>query len=128
MRLDPGELVLLVRPSGSGKTTLLSVMGCILRPSGGRVLVGGVDAARLGEERLPALRARYFGYVFHPNNLFPALTARENVEAASETKFGRRRGARADADRLLELVGLASRSNHKPRALSGGQCQRVSIA
>jgi putative ABC transport system ATP-binding protein len=128
LRVEPGEVVLLVGPSGSGKTTLLSVMGCILRPCEGKVLVGGVDAARLSEEKLPGLRARHFGYVFQQYNLFQALTARENVEAALEMKFGRVPRAGAEADRLLDLVGLASRSGHKPRALSGGQCQRVSIA
>jgi putative ABC transport system ATP-binding protein len=128
LRVEPGEVVLLVGPSGSGKTTLLSVMGCILRPCEGEVLVSGVDAARLSEAKLPGLRARHFGYVFQQYNLFQALTARENVEAALEMKFGRVPRAGAEADRLLDLVGLASRSGHKPRALSGGQCQRVSIA
>ncbi len=128
LQLDPGEIVLLVGPSGSGKTSLLSVLGCILRPSSGQVWIGGVDAAQVNEVRLSELRARNFGYVFQHYNLFDALTARENVEAAQHMKFGSCPTVRDEASRLLERVGLANRSEHKPQALSGGQCQRVAIA
>jgi putative ABC transport system ATP-binding protein len=126
--LEPGEIVLLVGPSGSGKTSLLSVLGCILRPTSGQVWIGDVDAAQVNEVRLSELRARNFGYVFQHYNLFDALTARENVEAAQRMKFGSRKTVRDEASRLLDRVGLANRSEHKPRALSGGQCQRVAIA
>ena len=88
LQLDPGEIVLLVGPSGSGKTSLLSVLGCILRPTSGQVWIGDVDAAQVNEVRLSELRARNFGYVFQHYNLFDALTARENVEAAQHMKFG----------------------------------------
>ena len=128
LQLDPGEIVLLVGPSGSGKTSLLSVLGCILRPTSGQVWIGGIDAAQVNEVRLSELRARNFGYVFQHYNLFNALTARENVEAAQRMKFGSVPNVRDETSRLLDRVGLANRSEHKPRALSGGQCQRVAIA
>jgi ABC transporter len=108
--LDPGEIVLLVGPSGSGKTSLLSVLGCILRPTSGQVWIGGVDAAQVNEVRLSELRARNFGYVFQHYNLFGALTARENVEAAQRMKFGSVPKVRDETSRLLDRVGLANRS------------------
>lgn len=121
-------MLLIVGPSGSGKTTLLSVMGCILRPTSGRVIVDGTDTSALGERRLPQLRAHYFGYVFQHYHLFNALTALENVEMTLRMKFGRYDQPRAEAARLLEAVGLGARLHHKPAALSGGERQRVAIA
>src|SRR5687768_2646333 len=78
----PGEIVLLLGPSGSGKTTLLSIMGCILRASSGSVRVQGREIAHLAERDLPLVRLQHFGFVFQGFNLFPALTAGENVEIA----------------------------------------------
>ncbi len=126
--LAPGEVVTLEGPSGSGKTTLLSILGCILTPSSGRVRVEGreVDPARPDE--LPEVRRRSIGFVFQQYNLFPALTARENVEFALNVKGLRGREARAEAERALAVVGLAERSGFLPRDLSGGQKQRVAIA
>jgi putative ABC transport system ATP-binding protein len=121
-----GEVVALEGPSGSGKTTLLSIMGCILTPTSGRVDVDGRtvdgDAARLRD-----VRRRSIGFVFQQYNLFPALTALENVEYALSVK-GVRRGARDEAGRVLQQVGLGDRLNFLPRDLSGGQKQRVAIA
>jgi putative ABC transport system ATP-binding protein len=121
-----GEVVALEGPSGSGKTTLLSIMGCILTPSSGRVEVDGavVDG---DPDRLRQVRRRSIGFVFQQYNLFPALTALENVEYALSVK-GVRRGARAQAARVLEQVGLGDRLHFLPRDLSGGQKQRVAIA
>jgi putative ABC transport system ATP-binding protein len=121
-----GEVVALEGPSGSGKTTLLSIMGCILTPTSGRVDVDGRtvdgDAARLRD-----VRRRSIGFVFQQYNLFPALTALENVEYALSVK-GVRRGARDEAGRVLRQVGLGDRLDFLPRDLSGGQKQRVAIA
>ena len=121
-----GEVVALEGPSGSGKTTLLSIMGCILTPTSGRVEVDGrlVDGDPV---RLREVRRRSIGFVFQQFNLFPALTALENVEYALGVK-GRRRGARDEAARVLRQVGLADRLHFLPRDLSGGQKQRVAIA
>jgi putative ABC transport system ATP-binding protein len=123
-----GEVVALEGPSGSGKTTLLSIMGCILTPTAGRVEVDGetVDAAQ--PERLREIRRRSIGFVFQQFNLFPALTAVENVEYALNVKGVAGRRARIEAESALERVGLADRLHCLPRDLSGGQKQRVAIA
>jgi putative ABC transport system ATP-binding protein len=128
LALAPGEVVALEGPSGSGKTTLLSILGCILTPTAGRVVVDGevVDPER--PARLPAIRKRAIGFVFQQYNLFPALTALENVQYALQVKGRGKREARAAAERALEAVGLADRADFLPRDLSGGQKQRVAIA
>ena len=123
-----GEVTLIEGPSGSGKTTLISILGLLLTPTSGEVWLEGRNVAGLGERELPALRARNFGFVFQGFNLFPALTALENVEIAITMKGARVKNARAEARRLLELVGLGPRMHHLPSDLSGGQKQRVAIA
>lgn len=128
LRVERGEVVALEGPSGSGKTTFLSILGCILTPTSGRVVVDGqeMDASRPG--RLPEIRKRSIGFVFQQFNLFPALTALENVEYALNIKGVKGREARQEAQRVLEAVGLADRLRFLPRDLSGGQKQRVAIA
>jgi len=125
--VERGEIVSLEGPSGSGKTTLLSILGCILTPSAGEVLVEGQRVAP-DESRLPAVRRRSIGFVFQQFNLFPALTARENVEYACNLKGIRKQAARRQAEQLLEAVGLEQRVDFLPCDLSGGQKQRVAIA
>jgi putative ABC transport system ATP-binding protein len=127
LRVYAGEVLLVEGPSGSGKTTLLSILGLLLRPTSGEVRVGGRDAGRLPERELPAIRAKTFGFVFQGFNLFPPLTALENVALAVEMKGGRR-DATVEARRLLAAVGLGDRAEHLPADLSGGQKQRVAIA
>jgi putative ABC transport system ATP-binding protein len=124
----PGELVAIMGPSGSGKTTLLSMLGAILRPTSGRVFLGGEDVTTLDEGALPGVRRRHIGFIFQAFNLFEALTALENVEVALNLHGVRGREARDNALRLLDAVGLAGRAHHLPRDLSGGEKQRVSIA
>jgi putative ABC transport system ATP-binding protein len=128
LQVEPGEIVLMVGPSGSGKTSLLSLMGCILRPTSGQVIVDGIDVTQLNQAELSRVRAAYFGFVFQSYNLVEALTALENVEYTLQMKYRDYPGAREEAGRLLAAVGLADRQHHKPNALSGGQCQRVAIA
>jgi putative ABC transport system ATP-binding protein len=128
LEIRPGEVVALEGPSGSGKTTLLSILGCILTPTSGRVVVDGeqVDPAR--PDLLPSIRKRRIGFVFQQYNLFPALDALENVEYALEVKGFTRADARREARAALESVGLGDRLEFLPRDLSGGQKQRVAIA
>jgi putative ABC transport system ATP-binding protein len=128
LRVARGEVVALEGPSGSGKTTLLSIMGCILTPSSGQVLVDGraVDVSRPGSLR--EVRRRSIGFVFQQFNLFPALSALENVEYALNIKGVSGRSAREQAGQVLERVGLGDRLHFLPRDLSGGQKQRVAIA
>jgi putative ABC transport system ATP-binding protein len=123
-----GELMLLMGPSGSGKTTLLSIMGCILRPSGGTIRLLGRDVTGLGERELPRVRLDHIGFVFQGFNLFSTLTAAGNVALALDLKGVPRREASRRAAMLLEQVGLSAKRDAYPADLSGGQKQRVAIA
>jgi len=126
--LERGEIVAMEGPSGSGKTTLLSILGCILTPTAGRVVVDGhaVDARANG--KLPAIRRTSLGFVFQQYNLFPALTALENVEYSLNVRGWGGRESRREAERVLAEVGLNDRRDFLPRDLSGGQKQRIAIA
>jgi putative ABC transport system ATP-binding protein len=128
LTLDRGEVVALEGPSGSGKTTLLSILGCLLTPSAGRLEIDGeeVDPRRPG--RLGKFRRESIGFVFQQFNLFPSLTAEENVEYALNIKGHKGQDARDEAGRWLDAVGLADRRGFRPRDLSGGQKQRVAVA
>jgi len=123
--IERGEIVSLEGPSGSGKTTFLSILGCILTPTKGEVVIEG---ERVAEKNLATIRKRSLGFVFQQFNLFPSLSALENVEYALNVKGVRGRGARIEAQRVIEAVGLGDRQNFLPRDLSGGQKQRVAIA
>jgi putative ABC transport system ATP-binding protein len=128
LSLARGEIVSLEGPSGSGKTTLLSILGCILTASSGRVVVEGEEARADRPARLPEIRKKSIGFVFQQFNLFPSLTALENVEYALNVKGDRSSGARREAERVLDAVGLSDRRDFLPRDLSGGQKQRIAIA
>jgi putative ABC transport system ATP-binding protein len=128
LEVPRGEVLLLLGPSGSGKTTLLSIMGCILRATSGSVRVEGREVGGLPERELPAVRLRHFGFVFQGFNLFPALTAAENVEVALGLKGIRGQEARRRAGEALAQVGLSDKASVRPADLSGGQKQRVAIA
>ncbi len=127
LEVSAGEIVSLEGPSGSGKTTLLSIMGCILTPSAGEIHIGGRLIS--GDPKaLRDARRESIGFVFQQFNLFPALTARENIVYALGIKGHKGSTARAEADRVIAAVGLSDRANFLPRDLSGGQKQRVAIA
>jgi putative ABC transport system ATP-binding protein len=128
LHLAAGEVLALEGPSGSGKTTLLSILGCLLSATSGRVEVAGkaVDAAK--PAKLQAVRRQHIGFVFQQFNLFPALTALENVEYALNLKGVLGDDATRQAQSLIERVGLTDRARFLPRDLSGGQKQRVAIA
>jgi putative ABC transport system ATP-binding protein len=128
MGVAAGEVVALEGPSGSGKTTLLSIMGCILSPTAGDVRLGGEVVNQGNPRDLREARRQKIGFVFQQYNLFPALTALENVEYALNVKQVRGRAAREEALRALEVVGLQDRVHFLPQDLSGGQKQRVAIA
>src|SRR5580692_4306689 len=126
--VHPGELLLLMGPSGSGKTTLLSVMGCILTATSGSVRVAGREVVGLNERQLPALRLENIGFVFQGFNLFPTLTAGENVELMLDLKGISAAKAKKRAHELLAQVGLEEKYGSFPADLSGGQKQRIAIA
>lgn len=126
--VSPGEVLLMCGPSGSGKTTLLSIMGAILQASSGSVRLMGQEIVGIRESKLPDIRLNNIGFIFQGFNLFPALTALENVEVALTLKGLSKSAARNRAAELLDQVGLSDRGKHHPADLSGGQKQRVAIA
>src|SRR5215475_1905605 len=128
LEVRAGELTLLMGPSGSGKTTLLSILGCILRASDGKLEILGEDVGSLPESELPRIRREAIGFVFQGFNLFPTLTAAENVALALDVRGIRGAVAQKRGEELLAEVGLAQKARSFPADLSGGQKQRVAIA
>ena len=126
--LSAGETALIIGPSGSGKSTLLSMLGCILRPTSGAILLGGREVSGLSDRELPRIRRRCFGFVFQSFHLFPFLTARENVETALRLRKVPAASRRRRSIDLLEDCGLEQRMEFYPASLSGGEKQRVAIA
>jgi len=126
--VNEGELLGVTGPSGSGKSTLLHVIGCLLKPTGGRYFLMGRSVESLNEFQLAGLRNRNFGFVFQAFNLLPRLSALENVQLPLIYNAIPLRQRREMARRALEQVGLSRRSHHRPGELSGGEQQRVAIA
>lgn len=126
LEIRAGEVLVLMGPSGSGKTTLISILGGILTATSGSVQIAGREIVGLPEKELPALRKDLFGFIFQGFNLFPALTAQENVAIMCKLKGVK--NPNAAAKDLLESVGLGSKLRSYPSDLSGGQKQRVAIA
>lgn len=123
-----GDIQILMGPSGSGKTTLLSILAGLLTPTAGNVYLLGEEITTMSRGGLARFRLKNIGFIFQNFNLFPALTAVENVEVVLNVKGIRGRAARQQAQGLLEQVGLGNKANQKPSDLSGGQKQRVAIA
>jgi putative ABC transport system ATP-binding protein len=128
LSLAGGELTLLMGPSGSGKTTLLSVLGCMLSPTSGSVNIRGRAVTGLDAEALAQVRRENIGFVFQSYHLFPTLTAAENVRLSLDVRGDRCPDARAKAKEALATVGLGHKAGAFPRALSGGEQQRVAVA
>jgi putative ABC transport system ATP-binding protein len=126
LRVDAGELLMVVGPSGCGKTTLVSVLAGLLRPDSGRVRILGADLARLGSGEQADFRATHLGFVFQSFNLIPALSILDNV--AIPARLAGVADPVGAARRMLERVGLGDRLAARPMQLSGGQQQRVAIA
>lgn len=122
------EYVALMGPSGSGKSTLMNLLGCLDSPTGGRYILNGEDVSKMQDDDLAEVRNKEIGFVFQQFNLLPRLTAAENV-ALPLIYNGSSKKIRTElALEMLDRVGLADRSHHKPNELSGGQNQRVAIA
>ena len=128
LTIPQGSIQILMGPSGSGKTTLLSILSGLLTPTAGRVCLLGQNITQMSRRQLAKFRLDHIGFIFQGFNLFPALSAAENVEVALHLKNIRGRKARERAHDLLEQVGLGDRIHNLPRNLSGGQKQRVAIA
>jgi putative ABC transport system ATP-binding protein len=126
LNVGDGEFVVVLGPSGSGKTTLLNIIGALDTPTSGRVSVAGQDITTASRGELFAVRRHTVSFIFQGFNLFPGLTAGENVQFAIDA--ARRNGGGASASEVLESVGLGQRVHQFPNQLSGGEQQRVAIA
>ncbi|MEM9805508.1 MAG: ABC transporter ATP-binding protein [Cyanobacteria bacterium P01_D01_bin.56] len=128
LAIPAGQIRLMMGPSGSGKTTLLSILAGILTPTAGQVELLGQEITQLSRKQLTAFRRDHIGFIFQSFNLFPALTALENIELALQLKGKKEPGNKEHAFDLLKQVGLGDRVDNLPADLSGGQKQRVAIA
>lgn len=129
LAIQPGEMAALLGPSGSGKSTLLTILGTLMRASGGRHEMLGTDLMRASDAQRTDFRSRHLGFVFQFHHLLPDLSALENVMMPAAAAAGREtRAMRARAMELLDAVGLAARRDYRPSAMSGGQRQRVAVA
>jgi putative ABC transport system ATP-binding protein len=129
MAIASGEFIAIAGPSGSGKTTLLNLIGCLDKPTTGKIEIAGRDVSNLNGDQLADIRNKKIGFIFQTFNLIPVLTAYENIEfpliLGDNIPAGRRKSKIME---VLEEVGLSEHANHRPEELSGGQRQRVAIA
>lgn len=128
LTVERGALTAVVGPSGSGKSSLLAVAGTLIRPDSGTVTVAGREVTRLPAGELAQIRREHIGLVFQQPNLLASLTAREQLELKGRLIGRPARDVRAEADELLESVGLTAQAGRRPHELSGGQRQRINIA
>lgn len=128
LEVAKGEIVSIVGKSGAGKTTLLQIVGTLLRPDSGKVLIGGVDVTALSDKELSKFRNRNLGFVFQGHQLLPEFTAIENVMLPALINDNSRKQCEAKAAELLEYLNLGHRLYHKPSQMSGGEQQRVAVA
>jgi putative ABC transport system ATP-binding protein len=127
--INEGEYVAIMGPSGCGKSTLLHVVGGMLQPTSGRVVIDGEDITRMGDAERTDLRRRKIGFVFQRFNLFPTLTAEGNLKLAERIYANKKNGGNPEKrHEVLKLLGLENKMHHKPLELSGGEQQRVAIA
>lgn len=128
LNILPGEIVLIMGPSGSGKTTLITILGGLLSPTEGSVVVNHEDITKLTESKLPKFRLSNIGFIFQSFNVLSALNATENVAVPLIARGVKRKEAMDQAVAFLKKLGLGERLNNKPADLSGGEKQRVAIA
>ena len=122
------EYVALMGPSGSGKSTLMNILGCLDSPTKGNYILNDQDVSKMSDDELADVRNKEIGFVFQQFNLLPRLTAAENVALPLVYAGISKKQRNEIAKEVLNKVGLAERSHHKPNEMSGGQCQRVAIA
>ena len=128
MEIPQGDFVSVMGASGSGKSTLLNLLGCLDRPTYGRIMLGDDDVSRLSDDRLSEIRGARIGFVFQSYNLIPQLTVLENIQVPLYYQRQLNTAGRRRSRELAGMVGLADRLEHRPTQLSGGQQQRVAIA
>jgi len=128
LQIKKGDFISIMGPSGSGKTTLLNMLGCLDKPTKGKVALDGKDVTKVSEKNLYKIRRHKVGFIFQTFNLMPYLNAIENVELPMEGTKRSRDEKKQRARELLKLVGLSEREDHRPHRLSAGEQQRVAIA
>jgi lipoprotein-releasing system ATP-binding protein len=128
LEIKTGEIVSVVGSSGAGKTTLLQILGTLDTPDKGEVLIDGVNPFKLSSKQLSAFRNQQIGFIFQFHQLLPEFTAIENIIIPALIKGVSQTDAKKDAQKLLEILGLTARANHKPNELSGGEQQRIAVA
>lgn len=128
LAINHGEFAAIMGPSGSGKSTLMNLIGCLDRPTSGKIIIGDMDTSILPDMELSRIRGKKIGFVFQTFNLISRLTALKNVELPMVYQDISKAERLKKAKALLEMFGLGDRAIHKPAELSGGQRQRVAIA
>lgn len=128
LNINRGEFITIMGPSGSGKSTLLNILGVLDLPTTGSYLLEEVDITALNDSELAGIRNQHFGFIFQSYNLFPELTALENVTVPLTYARRKKQERLERANELLGMVGMSHRVNHFPNQLSGGEQQRVAIA
>lgn len=126
--VKPGEFVAITGPSGCGKSTMLNMIGCLDMPTRGKVLLEGRDISELNSNELARVRGKKIGFIFQTFNLYPTLTALENIRLPMRIHEFPEKDVEDTSNKLLEMVGLSERGSHFPAQLSGGQQQRVAVA
>jgi len=126
--INRGDFIAIIGPSGSGKSTLMNLLGCLDKPSTGKLFIEGMDVSQLNENQLAKIRREKIGFIFQKYNLIPTLTALENVAISMGFAGVRQKDRLERAEKLLGMVDLSKRIRHKPSQLSGGEQQRVAIA
>lgn len=128
LEIERGEIVSITGPSGAGKTTLLQIMGSLDKPDSGSVMYDGTELSGMKDKEEAAFRNRHIGFVFQFHQLLAEFTASENIMIPCLIAGMTKAGAKARAEELLDILGLADRSSHKPSELSGGESQRIAVA
>jgi len=128
LKVKKSDIVAIMGPSGSGKSTMLHMLGCLDRPTRGKIIIDGVDVSRLNDDELAKIRREKIGFIFQFFYLIPSLTALKNVELPMTFIKSSAKDREERAKELLKMVGLEERMYHKPSQLSGGESQRVAIA
>jgi lipoprotein-releasing system ATP-binding protein len=127
LEINQGEIVSIVGSSGAGKTTLLQILGTLDKPDNGKLLINDLNPFSLGEKKLSAFRNQYIGFIFQFHQLLPEFNAIENIIMPSLIKGVPINEAKNEANRLLDIIGLTQRAEHKPNELSGGEQQRIAV-
>jgi len=128
LQIKKGDYIAIIGPSGSGKSTLMNLLGCLDKPTAGKIFIDGSDVSKLNENELARIRREKIGFIFQKYNLIPTLNAMENVELSMGFAGVDSQQRTAKAKKLLQLVDLSKRLTHKPSEMSGGEQQRVAIA